>query len=152
MKTRWFWLALILLPIWTCRAGSVEEAAAWLKKSIAPCFSDDLKLSLKNREKLEKSAVTPKLKKLLAKDRAEVERTGEIAQLDFDWVVGGQDTPSSWDVGTPLPDGKNVVVPVLEKWSDGNSVHFFLLEPAGKSWLIADVWYPRAGSLAEILD
>jgi len=152
MKCRWFWLALVLLPLWTCRAGSPEDAAAWLKKAIAPCFSQDEAISLKTREKLEKTATAPELRKLLAKDNAEAERTGEVAKLDFDWVLNAQDIPTGWEVGTPLVDEKSVVVPVVTKWSDGNHVHFFLLEPAGKGWLISDVWYPRARTLVGILE
>lgn len=152
MKIRWVCSALILISTLTALAGSPEDAAAWLKKTIAPVFSEDNDLSLKTREKMETSAVTPELKKLFAKDNAEIAKTGEVGKLGFDWVLNAQDTPTGWEVQAPFASQKDVVVPVVTKWTDGNSVHFFLLTPSGKGWAIADVWFPRGGgTLLEIL-
>jgi hypothetical protein len=151
MKTPRVWLALVLLSALTCRAGSPEDAAAWLKKTIAPCFSEDSDVSLKARGKIETSGVAPELKKLLAKDNAEVEKTGEIGKLGFDWVLNAQDIPTDWEVKEPLANEKDVVVPVVTKWGDGNIVHFFLLSPSGKGWVIANVWYPKGSTLLDIL-
>lgn len=152
MKRHWVFFALLLVTALSSRAGSPDDAAAWLKKEIAPVFSDDNDLALKTREKLETSAVTPELKKLFAKDNAEIAKSGEVGKLGFDWVLNAQDTPLGWEVKTPYACEKDVVVPVATKWSDGNSVHFFLLTPSGKGWLISDVWFPRGGgTLLEIL-
>lgn len=152
MKRPWVLLALLLVSMLTSQAGSPEDAAAWLKKAIAPVFSEDNDLSLKTREKLEISGVTPELKKLFAKDNAEIAKSGEVGKLGFDWVLNAQDTPSAWEVGAPYACENDVVVPVVTKWTDGSSVHFFLLTPSGKGWVISDVWFPRGGgTLLEIL-
>lgn len=152
MKSPWVCLALVLFSALTSQAGSPEDAAAWLKKAISPVFSQDSDLSLKTRENLETSAVTPELKKLFAKDNAEIAKSGEVGKLGFDWVLNAQDTPNGWEVKAPFVCEKDVVVPVVTKWSDGDTCHFFLLTPVGKGWQIADVWFPRGGgTLLEIL-
>lgn len=152
MKRPWICLALVLFSALAAQAGSPEDAAAWLKKAIAPVFSEDSDISLKTREKLETSAVTPELKKAFAKDNAEIAKTGEVGKLGFDWVVNAQDIPSDWEVKAPFACDKDVIVPVVTKWTDGSSVHFFQLTPSGKGWVIADVWFPGGGgTLLEIL-
>jgi len=124
-------------------ASSPEDAAKWLQKTIAPCFTRNDKASLAAREKIERTAVAPALKALLARDNAEIARTHEVARLDFDWVMNAQDVSTEWKVGSAKPDGKYIAVPVTIRWGDTSSTHTFLLQPNGDSWLIADVRYPN---------
>lgn len=143
MSKVWSFFLLVAFSLPLKAASSPEDAAKWLQKTIAPCFTQNDKASLAAREKIERTATAPALKALLARDNAEIARTHEIAKLDFDWVMNAQDVSTDWKVGTPKADGKYIAVPVSVKWGDSYSTHTFLLQPNGDSWLIADVKYPK---------
>ncbi len=147
------WLFLLAFTLAAQAASpSPEDPALWLKKTIGPCFTKNDKASLAAREKIERSAVTPTLKALIARDNAEIARTHEVGRIDFDWVLNAQDISTDWKVGAAKPAGKYIAVPVTVKWSDGSHTHTFLLQPNGNSWLIADVKYPPDNtSLLKIL-
>ncbi|CAN5614698.1 hypothetical protein BH09VER1_BH09VER1_22030 [soil metagenome] len=136
-------LALLLCPLLARADSSPDSAAKWLQKTIAPCFTRNDKVSLAAREKIERTAVAPALKALLARDNDEIARSHEVGRLDFDWIMNAQDVTTDWEVGTPKAEGKNISVPVTTRWGDSNRTHFFLLQPSGDSWLIADVKYPN---------
>ena len=143
MSKIWSLLLLVAFSLSLQAASSPEDAAKWLQKTIAPCFTQNDKASLSAREKIERKDTAPALKALLARDNAEIARTHEVGRLDFDWVMNAQDVSTTWKVGTAKADGKYIAVPVSVKWGDSYSTHIFLLQPNGDSWLIADVKYPN---------
>lgn len=136
----------------TAKASSPSDAAQWLQNVIAPCFSQNDKISSACRAKIESEDVTPELKALLARDNADAERTHEVTRLDFDWIINAQDIPDSWSVGKPYMSGHMVIVPVQTRWSGNHRANYsFVLEPSGKHWLISDVQYSNKRTLIKIL-
>jgi hypothetical protein len=142
---------LSLMFLSTLRAEQ-SDASTWLKPLLTPCFGKDEKAATKGREKIETTYVTPELKKLLARDRADAKRTGEIGRLDFDWVIAAQDAPKAWKLGQASIEKGKMRVPVQTQWDGGEwNTHVFVLEKGTDGWIIVDVLYSDGSSLIELL-
>ncbi|HSI86754.1 MAG: hypothetical protein ACAI35_10165 [Candidatus Methylacidiphilales bacterium] len=139
-------------------AATLPPADEWLKKVIAPCFSQDDKVNQAAHKTLEARYISAELRKLLKDDSDEAAKRGEVGRLGFDWVVNGQDIPQQWSVGKPVTKGEVTEVPVHTSVPiDKEHTHYIILKvrPATESgsaaWTIVDARFQDNSTLLGML-
>ncbi|PTY05395.1 hypothetical protein DB346_02180 [Verrucomicrobia bacterium LW23] len=122
--------------------ATLPAADVWLRQLIAPCFSGDGSGSIAAHDRIEKEFISEELRRLLAADAADSKRTGEVARMDFDWIVNSQENPDKWVVAKPQQEGKLTIVPIKTGYGhEKMRTHYIVLEKGPKSWIIVDARY-----------